>query len=633
MRIHIPSPISDSSSLYSSVLTANQEIKEQELWKGARIEPQKPNPVKFFQLTNPYADSLWYSTQGDEGNAAIKNIQERVNGSKRTREHDLSFEIPMRHDSINRKQVDSPIKNEDFKLGFDNIKCDTPKFKGLKSPFPGPNLYKDVFHELVESEIQYHADLTLIETIYKNSLYTVKKFQNIMTPDEESLIFNNISTIIKLSEFLVKQISTGIRDKMLYEVYDEDDLCKSLRFCDVSQIDIGEILLSFISRVKISYKSYFKKNSLQLQELKKLSLNNPKFNKWLESCCFLAKSKSQCMDLESLLIKPIERLTKYKILIRELVNNYETNNQEYLKNLKESQEYLDKILTEFNSIDPNSPSDMNEPINQVLKKDDDELINLITIFRRHYHNLNELKISILSSLPSFQRFLSDQLNFAIVLKAFMVDDYISIENENFIKSVYDIYLDKLKLQQQTIESLNNDIVITVTQPIDLLCSSVLKNYKTRITKLSSYRTSYNSYLHNNKRKFVISQHVINEAQHYILISNQLKLELPGLLQKLDEFARFAILNYNLKVTSWFKTLCGEKSITEYQKMVNEGLITRDNFDIIQMYSISKQQTRLALKEMDSFTSPVTHPSSVACASSAGIIPVSSNKVVRKLFSV
>lgn len=280
-------------------------------------------------LKNPYSKSLWYDLRGEIGDESINEIKER---------------------------------------NFKKLIKDSTEFK-------------DLVEDFTRSELEYVKEL---------KLYKFFKESNNLNKEEEIILFNNIESIIELSElFLKKTLNAG---------------------------EFEDILRDQFNRIKIVYKSYY------LNFKNQLNLLNKNF-KFIEEIF-----NKTGVKLQDILIRPIARIDEYnlfiKILNKELKFNLKVFNKEEFLIIDKHQIIKDfklnfKVLNEF-KLEVNKSLELS--LNFVLKKK-----NFIRIWKNFIEFDNDSNIYIKSVYSIYFEKILKQEN----ITRLMVDEM----KEKIIKSI------------------------------------------------------------------------------------------------------------------------------------------------------------------------------------------------------
>lgn len=652
---YLSSPESDASSMYSAILSSNdtdhEEVNKNKLNK--EFEFPKKNPVEYYQVANPYAGSLWYSTNGEKGSEAISKIQERVKNSKKRNVDEIA--LPPRLDSLANKKVDSPIKNEHFS---DVLGCCSPITKTTTEKF-SESRYRRALEELIETEIKYHKDLSLVNTVYRSLLHNSRKYKNILNNGEEAVIFGNIDTIVEVSHLLSRDLLKGIKEKSNYQAIENATVKEQIAVSRVESLDIGEILDNYVNRFKIAYSSYFQNHKPQMQELTRCSnFSGPKVKKWLKECEFLAKSQSDCWSFESLLIKPIQRLPKYLLLIDKLLDSScDDVSFDKIQHLCDAKNHLEQLLDRLNNVsldeaekhsDAAETADIATHIRDVNKLTSsgaskvtrEEYSLIVKEFKIKYIKLQELRKVIIENLPYLLNFIDNHLKFAESWRVFM--EYGDNEtDDHFIKSIYSSYSEKLQDQKKKTMLVVSNINETIVKALDLSiehCAGV----KAKVNRHNTHRAAYVNYINKEKHRmkgpkttnkpFKFHNSEDENAQEYVVIENQILDEVPILNEHLDALLHYTTLSYHRALSEWLKSLSGERQLAQIKEALDNGDWTLgNNMDIIELHEISRHHTKMALDEFTTgsefsrLQSPYKDKNVDSC------VRIYHSKVIRRLF--
>ncbi|KAH3687799.1 hypothetical protein WICPIJ_001222, partial [Wickerhamomyces pijperi] len=676
-KVNIPTP----TTLFSNP----QYVIHPPAYSSLTANEKKPSAVPVVPVNkpaNPYANSLWYNARGSFGNQAIDAIQERVQQQRQTGsrkraieeyvsqsgsstqvdeaeddDDDSLFVPPQRDESLAFKKVDSPILSKHFftdpskAWNVVDSACASPKYKGLS---PTGEQFGKAFKELFDTELKYSSDLNLIESVYR-ALFKSRKYRNVVSTNEEKIIFSNIASITELSLLFLKQIRRLLRF--------EGDIFNPV--VSLSEVDIGQLLLEYFNRIKGTYASYFQTHEARIATLEKCQrLNGPKYEKWLADGAYLCKAQSDCWDLESLLVKPIQRVSKYLLLLNVLIDSVSDAAGSQIKdNLVNARTHLERWLDELNSSQrPRSADEScddsklaDDPVKkQVYEQHYDTHqahIHSIDEFKAKYSKLQQFARSVEESMPPMLKFIRYQRHYAETWHRFMQyqeeeDNDCEEEgggdegeeeagNRHYIHSVYNSYTEKLSTQETQTKLAINSIherIIKATSLTLETCESVRHHIKSQ----TNSKPAYLAYLANPTKT------PSRAVQEYITIQNQLQDELPKLNKLLEHFCHYISLDYAKIISEWLSTLAGDKQIAKYLDLVKSGEFTRgDNFDIIEIYSAMKIQTKEALRDLcvDLSASDIFVRSNQYAQLSGdvkgvkGEVRISSSRVVRRLFGV
>ncbi|KAK9427950.1 hypothetical protein V1505DRAFT_241526 [Lipomyces doorenjongii] len=171
-----------------------------------------------------------------------------------------------------------------------------------------------LIRELIDTEIVYLSDLMVIEKYYRSSALR----QSFITKGDVVEIFANLTGVLEFThQFCISLRSAGA-STMVYEKGQEDEVDDG-RVLDEQESFVGDTFLQAIPQLEKVYKVYCHSHEASIQRLHRLTTNNPtQMSRWLDACHQGSLSRTKAWNLESLLIKPVQRLMKYPLLLKSL---------------------------------------------------------------------------------------------------------------------------------------------------------------------------------------------------------------------------------------------------------------------------------------------------------------------------
>ncbi|KAK9338523.1 hypothetical protein V1521DRAFT_201824 [Lipomyces starkeyi] len=167
-----------------------------------------------------------------------------------------------------------------------------------------------LIRELIDTEIAYLSDLRY----YRASALR----QSFITKGDVVEIFANFTGVLEFThQFCISLRSAGA-SAMLHEKGQEDEVdCGGI--LDEQESSVGDTFLQAIPQLEKVYKVYCHSHEASIQRLHRLTTNNPtQMSRWLDACHQASLSRTKAWNLESLLIKPVQRLMKYPLLVKSL---------------------------------------------------------------------------------------------------------------------------------------------------------------------------------------------------------------------------------------------------------------------------------------------------------------------------
>jgi len=129
--------------------------------------------------------------------------------------------------------------------------------------------------------------------------------------------------------------------------------CKLLLKLEVeSKLDPGEQMLGKIfldvSMELMSYSVYCGNHPFMTLLLIQLKTQNPEFIKFLNEVKLNQKERTRNLDIGDFLIKPLQRICKYPLLIKEMLKFIDESHDDY-SNLMESGVFVEMTLNDINA--------------------------------------------------------------------------------------------------------------------------------------------------------------------------------------------------------------------------------------------------------------------------------------------
>lgn len=177
---------------------------------------------------------------------------------------------------------------------------------------PNPTIREKVLNEIIQTEMDYVKDLQLIINVYKKDLIS----RGIITAEQERTLFSNVEELEELNrcDVLAK---FEARFKAVQETG-----------APLAIVNLGDIFLQLSDQLKW-YTEYCANQPQALAMLDSLNTENKMFQDYHAMMMNEKKEFSRGLSLLSFLIKPVQRLMKYPLLLRELIGLTDPTTQEY----------------------------------------------------------------------------------------------------------------------------------------------------------------------------------------------------------------------------------------------------------------------------------------------------------------
>ncbi|KAL9556240.1 hypothetical protein MBANPS3_001965 [Mucor bainieri] len=152
-----------------------------------------------------------------------------------------------------------------------------------------------VVQELISTEKSYQTDMELIQEIYLD--------ETVFSKIEIKQIFINLLDIIAFEKEFVQLLESCQQDEYQRE----------------TEMTIGIAFSMMMHRMEQLYGDYCKRHEDAVCKIQELSQQSLSVQAFFTACKSKIQGRTMCWDLPSLLIKPVQRVLKYPLLLREIV--------------------------------------------------------------------------------------------------------------------------------------------------------------------------------------------------------------------------------------------------------------------------------------------------------------------------
>lgn len=187
------------------------------------------------------------------------------------------------------------------------------------------DLRKCVLKELYSTEVDYVNDLTFVIEMYVKPL---RDREDLLSRDQIPHIFSNIELLRSVNAELLTQLRRC--------------WSKQSELAGTEITGFGQIILEHADRLKV-YDQYCNNHPSAVEALTKCKAENPRFSSLLDS-----RTKDNFpIDLRDFLIKPVQRICKYPLLIREILKHTPEDHSDYPP-LIQTQDKLNAVARQIN---------------------------------------------------------------------------------------------------------------------------------------------------------------------------------------------------------------------------------------------------------------------------------------------
>eukprot|EP00817_Percolomonadidae_sp_ATCC50343_P008169 CAMPEP_0117427580 /NCGR_PEP_ID=MMETSP0758-20121206/7406_1 /TAXON_ID=63605 /ORGANISM="Percolomonas cosmopolitus, Strain AE-1 (ATCC 50343)" /LENGTH=1510 /DNA_ID=CAMNT_0005213315 /DNA_START=297 /DNA_END=4830 /DNA_ORIENTATION=- len=205
-----------------------------------------------------------------------------------------------------------------------------------------------ILNEFLETEEGYVYGLSLLTDVYK------KGAEEFLSPDAFRVIFSSVTTILYINKLFLEKMREVMQPR--YRVLEDEPI----PFMNGEEIKLADILLRDAHSFKL-YTEYINSYNDVTKRVKKETKSNTKFRNFLirtqavlklEADNKIAEGASSLRlrnyTLSGLLVTPVQRIPRYRLLLDDLLKTAEPNTDGYEK-LEKALEFISTIAAYCNS--------------------------------------------------------------------------------------------------------------------------------------------------------------------------------------------------------------------------------------------------------------------------------------------
>ncbi|KAH8147345.1 uncharacterized protein LAJ45_08501 [Morchella importuna] len=207
---------------------------------------------------------------------------------------------------------------------------------------------RHLLKELVDTESSYFRDMTVAMEIYKGSANACAA----ITMDDIKVLFGNTEAIVAFSKSFLESLRKAVKSVYVMQrarsgvtssaasisnsIVSTDDRNSSSMddFAFEEEKDrktfVGEVFMDMFYQMEKVYGEYCKNHDAAVGRLAKLE-SNKGIAIWLSECKACAEDLTNAWNLESLLIKPVQRILKYPLLLTQLLECTPRNHPDFIQ--------------------------------------------------------------------------------------------------------------------------------------------------------------------------------------------------------------------------------------------------------------------------------------------------------------
>ncbi|KAI2640395.1 hypothetical protein GGS26DRAFT_586398 [Hypomontagnella submonticulosa] len=442
----------------------------------------------------------------------------------------------------------------------------------------------ETIKELIDTEAFFIRDMNIVEEIYKGTAEACPQLDD----KTIKLIFRNTDQIIKFhSDFLV-ELKEGVssvytpkvhRAELPREGSSSADGTSSMTSTTGTghlnddrdrQTSIGPIFIRNMEKMKAAHETFLKNSDHAAKKLIQIQ-EDPMVKVWLNECNEVARDLTKAWNLDSLLIKPMQRITKYPNLLGQLLHETLADHPDrpFLESAKVS---LEDAIEEINKTKKNF-----ELVGQIVgrkRKESDVRAGFARAFGKRVDKLQATHKPAEDPeyLKLHERFGDDYLRLQVVLRDVefytrQVTEYVheflqylssmelvmrlqpsphpEIESKwvRFNVSMRDI--EKVALEQHL-----SQVRKQVIEPFELVIKSY-GNPSLAMKKRAKRRIDYEKSVQLKKSGKKVDKQLSEFIEQYEALNEALKKELPKLSALTEKVGKICLGNFVNIQAQWF----------------------------------------------------------------------------------
>ncbi|XP_034936280.1 dynamin-binding protein-like isoform X2 [Chelonus insularis] len=391
---------------------------------------------------------------------------------------------------------------------------------------------QNVISELVITEKEYVRDLKITyETfhLYDPSMLEIRGI-------DVSILFGNILEVIHVAEELL------------------DSLLKAMKGKDENEQMISPCFLQMADKLQSVYVKYCSNQEAALSLLKKYEENRDimiVFEKGIETLRY----QIACFDMSSILIKPVQRILKYHLMLSELLKCTEDGHPDkvgieqagkamtavalYINEYKRRKDIVSKYLDCDNTL-IGKMSKLN--MHSVAKKSSRLSAKLASTLgltnippdpvfeelERQFKSLEKCASQLIDDIEQCLSYLNEDSACGELISDYINQFYSGVNNNE----VYQYHLMRMMIASKNMALFRDSINKKVIQPINSLIT-MLEGPAMLITKRHDKLLDYDNAIskaEKNKESRAIQEELTNTKSNYEALNQQLQEELPILIE-------------------------------------------------------------------------------------------------------
>ncbi|XP_058024977.1 rho guanine nucleotide exchange factor TIAM2 isoform X4 [Ahaetulla prasina] len=211
---------------------------------------------------------------------------------------------------------------------------DISLLKPLARQLTDADRLRKVIQELVDTEKSYVKDLSCLFQLYLEPLQN----ETFLTQDEMESLFGSLPEMLDFQKVFLETLEDGISSCCDFSTLETPSQFRKLLF------SLGGSFLYYADHFKLY--SGFCANHIKVQKVLERAKTDNTFKAFLDA---RNPTKQHSSTLESFLIKPVQRVLKYPLLLKELVSLTDVESEEHY-HLTEALKAMEKVASHINEM-------------------------------------------------------------------------------------------------------------------------------------------------------------------------------------------------------------------------------------------------------------------------------------------
>lgn len=281
-----------------------------------------------------------------------------IDPSRASQDQSNFLETPQTHGSNSTEVSDNYFAQQTS--SFESVSAKLPEDGVASSEKDRHRLIQrqNVIKELIDTEMVFVRDMNIVEEIYKGTAEACPRLDD----QTVKLVFRNTTEIIEFHTAFLANLKTAVsavyipkggRSPALSSLTASSEASMSQELTDAKDrtTSIGPAFLANIDSMKGAHEGFLRNSDQAAKKLIQIQ-QDPAVKLWLNECNEVAKDLTAAWDLDSLLIKPMQRITKYPNIIITLLQHTPQDHPDR-EPLTRAKDVLETAIIEINQTKKN----------------------------------------------------------------------------------------------------------------------------------------------------------------------------------------------------------------------------------------------------------------------------------------